>query len=87
MTTAAPADRPASVALESPRILLLIGPPGCGKGTQSQFLSGSLAIPSISTGEILRQAAAENTPLGRKVRSLMESGALVGDEIVNEVVA
>ncbi len=88
MTTAALADRPGAVSPEkAPRILVLIGPPGCGKGTQSRFLTGALEIPSVSTGEILRHAAAQENELGRKIRALMESGALVTDGIVNQVVA
>lgn len=88
MTTAALADRPSAVTLEKASgILILIGPPGCGKGTQSRFLSGTLGIPSISTGEILRHAAAQDDDLGGTVRRIMEAGALVTDELVNQVVA
>jgi adenylate kinase len=88
MTTAALADRPAAVMPDkAPSILVLIGPPGCGKGTQSNFISGALGIPSISTGEILRHAAAQDGDLGGRVRRLMEAGALVSDDIVNHVVA
>jgi adenylate kinase len=88
MTTAALADRPGAASSEkTARTLILIGPPGCGKGTQGHFISGDLGIPSISTGEILRHAAEKGDDFGRKVRSLMESGALVTDDIVNRVVA
>jgi adenylate kinase len=87
MTTAALAYRPSAVTPEkAPSILVLLGPPGCGKGTQSRFLSGNLGIPSISTGEILRHAAAQDNDLGRRVRQIMESGALVTDDVVNQVV-
>jgi adenylate kinase len=88
MTTAALAHRLAAVTPDmAPSILVLIGPPGCGKGTQARFISGALGIPSISTGEILRHAAVQDSDLGARVRLLMENGALVSDDIVNEVVA
>jgi adenylate kinase len=88
MTTAALADRLVAVTPEkAPTILVLIGPPGCGKGTQSGFISAAFGIPSISTGEILRHAAAQDGDLGSRVRRLMETGALVSDDIVNQVVA
>jgi adenylate kinase len=90
MTIAAIANRFSAVLAPeaaTPRILVLIGPPGCGKGTQARFITRNLGIPAISTGEILRDAAGSQTELGRRLRAVMESGGLVGDEIVNELVA
>jgi len=68
-------------------ILLLFGPPGCGKGTQSVFLAERFAIPAISTGEMFRAECQAGTELGKKVCSILSSGAFVSDDIVNQVVA
>ena len=68
-------------------IFILTGCPGAGKGTQASLLSQRLEIPSISTGEILREIAASQTDLGQHVAGQMRSGAFVGDEIVNQAVA
>jgi adenylate kinase len=62
--------------------LILLGPPGAGKGTQAQKLSRELSIPHISTGVILRQAAEQGTPLGKKARAVMDAGQLVSDDIM-----
>lgn len=68
-----------------PRIVLL-GPPGAGKGTQAELLAGQLGVPAISTGEMLRQAVSSGTELGRKVQGIMASGELVDDATMAEVV-
>jgi len=66
--------------------LIFLGPPGAGKGTQSQKLAQSLQIPHISTGDILRQAMKDQTPLGVKAQSYVDSGDLVPDQLVQELV-
>jgi adenylate kinase len=66
----------------SARRLLLLGPPGAGKGTQAQLLVERLGIPQISTGDMLRAAVSAGTPVGRKARSFMDAGKLVPDEVV-----
>lgn len=68
-------------------VVVLIGPPGCGKGTQSRMLQQTLNVPAYSTGEILRAVANGGTSLGNEVRSVLERGALVDDEMVNRVIA
>ena len=67
--------------------LVLLGAPGAGKGTQGAILSETLNIPTISTGNILRAAMKDGTPLGEKVKVYMDGGQLVGDELVGEIVA
>ena len=66
--------------------LVLLGPPGAGKGTQAKMLTEIYDIPQISTGEILRAAVKERTPLGIKAKELMDQGALVSDDIVIGIV-
>lgn len=68
-------------------IILLFGPPGCGKGTQAAFLAEKLHIPAISTGEMFREECQAGTALGRRAQDLLARGQLIGDEIVNEMVA
>jgi len=66
--------------------VILLGPPGSGKGTQAKLLAQRLAIPAISTGEILRAAVREGTPLGRRVKSVMEAGELVSDDLMIDLI-
>ena len=68
-------------------ILLLFGPPGCGKGTQAAFLAEHFHIPSISTGEMFRAEIQAETHLGKMVSGIMAKGGLVSDELVDEIVA
>jgi adenylate kinase len=67
-------------------ILLLLGPPGAGKGTQSRVLCKRFGIPVISTGEILRDAARKGTPFGIRAKSFTDRGELVPDDLMIEVV-
>jgi len=66
--------------------LILLGPPGAGKGTQAQKIVERYRIPQISTGDILRKAVKEGTPLGKKVKGFMDQGQLVPDEVVIEII-
>jgi adenylate kinase len=68
------------------KIIVIIGAPGAGKGTQSRLLSEKYGYPQISTGDILREMARADTPLGRKIKETMASGQLVSDEILAEVI-
>ncbi len=74
-------------AAEIQVILLLFGPPGCGKGTQAARLADRLQIPAISTGEIFRAECKAGTDLGRLAYKVISNGRLVGDDIVNAMVA
>mgnify|MGYP003391386815 FL=1 len=67
--------------------LILLGAPGAGKGTQAELLTAKLSIPAISTGNMLREAIANGTPLGQKVKKIMDEGCLVPDDIVIDIVA
>ena len=73
--------------MSSPFDILLLGPPGAGKGTQGVLLSRRLGLPKFATGDLLRDAVARRTPLGLKAKAVMESGALVSDDLILEVVA
>ena len=61
--------------------VVLVGPPGAGKGTQAQFIASHLAIPKISTGDIFRSNVSQGTPLGRQAKEYMNRGDLVPDEV------
>lgn len=66
--------------------LIFLGPPGAGKGTQAQILADFYQIPHISTGDILRQAIAQKTPLGQKARLYVETGELVPDDLILDLI-
>lgn len=66
--------------------LILIGAPGVGKGTQAKYIVEKYGIPQISTGDMLREAIRDGTELGKKVKAVMDSGALVTDEIILDLV-
>lgn len=66
--------------------LIFLGAPGAGKGTQAQILAENLGIPHISTGEILRSAIVEQTPLGIKAKSYVDNGDLVPDELILDLI-
>ena len=66
--------------------LVLVGPPGAGKGTQAQFLAAHYSIPHISTGDIFRANLKANTPLGQEAKTYMDAGQLVPDSVTNAMV-
>src|SRR5262245_22963260 len=66
--------------------LLLLGPPGAGNGTQGAILAQRLGIRKLSTGDLLRDAVKNGTPLGQKAKAVMESGALVSDDLIMGIV-
>lgn len=66
--------------------IILLGPPGAGKGTQAKFLTAYYHIPPISTGDMLRSAVNQGTPLGLQVKALMDSGQLISDKVIIELV-
>jgi adenylate kinase len=67
--------------------LILLGPPGAGKGTQAKILVDAYGIPQLSTGDILRAAIAAKTPLGLEAKAIVDRGDLVSDAIVNGIVS
>ena len=67
--------------------LILLGPPGAGKGTQAQLLMKRYGIPQLSTGDMLRASVKAGTPLGVEVKSIMESGALVPDDLIVRLIS
>jgi adenylate kinase len=87
MSSAGSAIQPGPEAKGAALRLILVGPPGSGKGTQAKLLSQRLGLAHISTGDILREAKALGTPAGRRAAPYMTSGQLVPDDLVNEVVA
>lgn len=66
--------------------LVLVGPPGAGKGTQAEYIASHLSVPKISTGDILRANVSDGTELGREAKSYMDAGALVPDQVVINMV-
>ena len=68
-------------------VFLLFGPPGSGKGTQSRMITNWLEIPSISTGDMLRAESQAGSDLGKAAKSIMADGGLVGDDLVNKMLA
>ncbi|MFG3339212.1 adenylate kinase [Glycomyces sp. NPDC048151] len=67
--------------------LVLVGPPGAGKGTQAEIIAERLGVPKISTGDIFRANVSGGTPLGLKAKEYMDAGNLVPDEVTNDMVA
>lgn len=70
-----------------PLVLVLLGKPGGGKGTQAEKITAEFGIPAVSTGDLLRAEAKSGTPLGREVQAVMQKGELVSDDIVNRLVS
>lgn len=67
--------------------LILLGPPGAGKGTQAKILIENYGIPQLSTGDILRKAIADKTPMGLAAKQIMDEGGLVSDDVVNGIIS
>jgi adenylate kinase len=80
------ADASPRVAVAAPARVIFLGPPGAGKGTQAERLAKTLGVPKISTGDMLREAIAKGTPLGQKAEPLMETGGLVTDDLLIEMI-
>ena len=66
--------------------IIIFGPPGAGKGTQSNFIVKKFNLHQLSTGEILRKEIKNNSEIGKKIASIMSSGSLVSDEIVSNLI-
>jgi adenylate kinase len=66
--------------------VIFLGPPGSGKGTQAKLLARRLGVPAVSTGDILREAVRQGTPLGRRAKAIMDAGELVPDDVVIGVI-
>ncbi|HZS46418.1 MAG TPA: adenylate kinase [Blastocatellia bacterium] len=72
--------------MAKPKIIVLIGPQGAGKGTQANLLSERLQLPHISTGDLLREISRQDTTRGQEVKAIIRSGKLVSDEILAEII-
>lgn len=68
------------------RIIVLLGPPGCGKGTQAEILESELGLKKLSTGDMLRDIAKQDSPLSTEIKTIMNSGGLVSDELIIKVI-
>lgn len=79
-------NQPAAAQPAPARRLLIVGPPGAGKGTQAARIAESLAIPAISTGDIFRANVGQQTELGRLAKSYMDKGEYVPDSVTNDMV-
>ena len=66
--------------------IIIFGPPGAGKGTQSKYIAKKYNLFQLSTGEFLRKEISENTPVGKKISSTIGSGSFVSDEIVSDLI-
>ena len=87
MPTLIPLPIPDSQPLTPRRMhVLLLGPPGAGKGTQGAILAERMGLPKFATGDLLRDAVKRGTPVGREARAIMEAGHLVGDDVILRVV-
>lgn len=87
MSTATdPTTTLATPAARLARVLLLLGPPGCGKGTQGERLAKQLGVPTISTGEMIRGEIKAGTPLGKIAAGVTITGGLLSDDLVNQIV-
>src|SRR3954468_10125264 len=81
-----PARTDSSIALVSELNLILVGPPGAGKGTQAERLTEDFGLPYFATGNILRAAVADETELGKQAKEYMQAGKLVPDELIIGVI-
>jgi adenylate kinase len=79
-------ERASGGDVANPRIIVLLGPQGAGKGTQARLLSEMLHVPHISTGDLLREISSQDNPLGHRVAEKMKAGRFVSDEVLAEVV-
>ena len=86
MTALSPQHFDLAALKKDPLVVILLGPPGAGKGTQAKLLSHALKIPHLSTGDLLRRHIQSHSPLGKKAQSYMDDGELVPDDLILEMV-